>query len=148
MVMRFMVIVKADKNSEAGVLPTKETKETLAAMGKFNEELVKAGVMLAGEGLQPSSKGKRIRFSGKQRTVIDGPFTESKELIAGFWLWQVKSMEEAVEWLKRAPFDGGADVEIRQVYEASDFPAEVLPPEDAAREQALRDELQRKAAKP
>ncbi len=102
--MRFMVIVKADKNSEAGVLPG---KEVFAAMGKFNEELVKAGVMLAGEGLQPSSKGKRIRFSGQQRTVIDGPFAETKELIAGFWLWQVKSMEEAVEWLKRAPFDGG-----------------------------------------
>ena len=146
--MRFMVIVKADKNSEAGVLATKETKEIFAAMGKFNEELVKAGVMLAGEGLQPSSKGKRVRFSGQQRTVIDGPFTETKELVAGFWLWQVKSLEEAVEWLKRAPFDGGTEVEIRQVYEARDFPADVLPPEDAAREQALRDDLQRKAAKP
>ena len=142
--MRVMVIVKADKDSEAVVLPTKKTKETFAAMGKFNEELVKAGVMLAGEGLQPSSKGKRVRFSGQQRTVIDGPFTETKELIGGFWLWQVKSMEEAVEWLKRAPFDGGTEVEIRLVYEVSDFPAEVLPPEDAAREQALRDELQRK----
>ena len=146
--MRCMVIVKADKNSEAGILPTEETKKTFAAMGKFNEELVKAGVMLAGEGLQPSSKGKRVRFSGQQRTVIDGPFAETKELIGGFWLWQVKSMEEAVEWLKRAPFDGGAEVEIRQVYEASDVPTEVLPPEDAAREQALRDELQRKAARP
>jgi len=145
--MRFMVIVKADKNSEAGILPTKKTKETFAAMGKFNEELVRAGVMLAGEGLQPSSKGKRVRFSGQQRTVIDGPFPETKELIGGFWLWQVKSIEEAVEWLKRAPFDGGAEVEIRQVYEASDFPADVFPPEDAAREQALRDELQKKAAK-
>ena len=145
--MRFMVIVKADKNSEAGILPTKENKEMFAAMGKFNEELVKAGVMLAGEGLQPSSKGKRVRFSGQQRTVIDGPFTEAKELIGGFWLWQVKSMEEAVEWLKCAPFDGDTEVEIRQVYEAHDFPAEVFPPEDAAREQALRDELQRKAAK-
>jgi len=143
-----MVIVKADKNSEAGILPTEETKKTLAAMGKFNEELVRAGVMLAGEGLQPSSKGKRVRFSGQQRTVIDGPFAETKELIGGFWLWQLKSMEEAVEWLKRAPFDGGTEVEIRQVFEASDFPADVLPPEDAAREQALRDELQRKAAKP
>ncbi len=141
--MRFMVIVKADKNSEAGLLPTKETKEIFAAMGKFNEELVKAGVMLAGEGLQPSSKGKRVRFSGHQRTVIDGPFTETKELIAGFWLWQVKSLEEAVEWLKRAPFDGGTEVEIRQVYEASDFPADVL---SAEREQAMR-ELQRKFAK-
>ena len=145
--MRCMVIVKADKDSEAGLLATKKTKETFAAMGKFNEELVRAGVMLAGEGLQPSSKGKRVRFSGQQRTVIDGPFAETKELIGGFWLWQVKSMEEAVEWLKRAPFDGGAEVEIRQVYEVSDFPADVLPPEDAAREQALRDELQKKAAK-
>jgi len=145
--MRCMVIVKADKDSEAGLLPTKKTKETFAAMGKFNEELVRAGVMLAGEGLQPSSKGKRVRFSGKQRTVIDGPFAETKELIGGFWLWQVKSMEEAVEWLKRAPFDGGTEVEIRQVYEVSDFPADVLPPEDAAREQALRDELQKRAAK-
>jgi hypothetical protein len=147
MSMRFMVIIKADKNSEAGILPTKENKEMFAAMGKFNEELAKAGVMLAGEGLQPSSKGKRVRFSGKLRAVIDGPFTETKELIGGFWLWQVKSMEEAVEWLKRAPFDGGTEVEIRQVYEVSDFPAEILPPEDAAREQTLRDELQRKAAK-
>ena len=145
--MRFMVIIKADKKSEAGILPTQETKKTFAAMGKFNEQLAKAGVMLAGEGLQPSSKGKRVRFSGQLRTVIDGPFTESKELIAGFWLWQVRSMEEAVEWLKRAPFDGGAEVEIRQVYEVSDFPADVFPPEDAAREQALRNELQRKAAK-
>jgi hypothetical protein len=144
--MRVMVIVKTDKNSEAGIL-TKEAKETFDVMGKFNEELAKAGVILAGEGLQPSSKGKRIRFSGKQRTVIDGPFAESKELIAGFWLWQVKSMEEAVEWLKRAPFDGGAEIEIRQVYEVSDFPAEVLSPEHAARMQALREELQRKAAK-
>jgi hypothetical protein len=145
--MRVMVLVKSDKNSETGIPLTKETKETFAAMGKFNEELVKAGVLLAGEGLQPSSKGKRVRFSGKERTVVDGPFPETKELIGGFWLWQVKSMDEAVEWLKRAPFDGGAEVEIRQVYEASDFPAEVLPPEDAAREQELRDELQRKAAK-
>ena len=142
--MRVMVIVKADKDSEAGILQTKKAKETFAAMGKFNDELVKAGVMLAGEGLQPSSKGKRVKFSGQLRTIIDGPFTEAKELIGGFWLWQVKSMEEAVEWLKRAPFDGGTEVEIRQVYEVSDFPAEVFPPEDAAREQAWRDELQRK----
>jgi len=142
--MRVMVIVKATKDSEAGVMPS---EKLLAEMGKFNEGLVKAGVMLAGEGLQPSSKGKRVRFSGQQRTVIDGPFAETKELIGGFWLWQVKSIEEAVEWLKRAPFDGGAEVEIRQVYEASDFPADVFPPEDAAREQALRDELQKKAAK-
>ncbi len=145
--MRVMVLIKSDKNSETGIPLTKETKETFAAMGKFNEELVKAGVILAGEGLQPSSKGKRVRFSGKERKVIDGPFPETKELIGGFWLWQVKSMDEAVEWLKRAPFDGGAEVEIRQVYEASDFPAEVFPPEDAAREQELRDELQRKTAK-
>src|ERR1700738_886959 len=148
MTMRFMVIVKADKNSEAGVLATKETKETFAAMGKFNEELVKAGVMLAGEGLQPSSKGKRVRFSGQQRTVIDGPFTETKELIGGFWLWQVKSMEEAVEWLKRAPFDGGTEVEIRQVYEVQDIPSDVITPEHAARMRAVREELRNKAAKP
>jgi hypothetical protein len=121
MTMRFMVIVKADKNSEAGVLATKETKEIFAAMGKFNEELVKAGVMLAGEGLQPSSKGKRVRFSGQQRTVIDGPFSETKELVGGYWLWQVKSIEEAVEWLKRAPFDFETEVEIRSVQEAADF---------------------------
>jgi hypothetical protein len=146
--MRVMVIVKADKDSEAGLLATKETRDTFAAMEKFNEELVKAGVMLEGEGLQPTSKGKRVRFSGKQRTVLDGPFTETKELVAGFWLWQVKSMEEAVEWLKRAPFDGGAEVEIRQVYEAHDFPPDILAPDDAAREQALREELQKKAAKP
>jgi hypothetical protein len=121
--MRFMVIVKADKNSEAGVLPS---HELLAEMGKFNEELAKAGVMLAGEGLQPSSKGARVRFSGKQRTVIDGPFTEAKELVAGFWLWQVRSKEEAIEWLKRAPFKEG-EVEIRQVFEAEDFGAEFTP---------------------
>src|SRR3979490_1075979 len=121
--MRCMVFVKASKDSEAGILPS---TELLTSMGKFNEELVKAGVMLAGEGLQPSSKGKRIRFSGKERKGIDGPFPETKELIGGFWLWQVKSMDEAVEWLKRAPFDGGAEVEIRQVYEASDFPAEIF----------------------
>jgi hypothetical protein len=104
--------------------------------------------MLAGDGLQPSSKGKRVKFSGQQRTVTDGPFTEAKELIAGFWLWQVKSMEEAVEWLKRAPFDGGTEVEIRQAYEVQDIPADVISPEHAARMRALRDELQKKAAKP
>jgi hypothetical protein len=144
--MRFMAIVKATKDSEAGVLPS---KELLAAMGKFNEELMKAGVLLAGEGLQPSSKGARVRFSGTKRTVIDGPFTETKELIAGFWLLQVRSKEEAIEWIKRspAPFDGECEIEIRQVFEASDFPAEIFPPEDAAREQSLRDELQKKAAK-
>jgi hypothetical protein len=122
--MRFMVIVKADKNSEAGVMPS---REILTAMGKFNEELVKAGVMLAAEGLHPTSKGKRVRFSGGKHTVIDGPFTESKELIAGFWLWQVRSMDEAIEWLKRSPFDGGTEIEIRQVFEADDFGAELTP---------------------
>jgi hypothetical protein len=122
--MRVMVIVKADKNSEAGMLPKKELFEK---MGKYNEELVKAGIMLAVEGLQATSKGKRVKFSGTQRTVIDGPFTESKELIAGFWLWQVRSMDEAVEWLKRAPFDGGTEVEIRQVFEAEDLGAELAP---------------------
>jgi hypothetical protein len=122
--MRVMVIVKADQNSEAGVMPT---RELLAEMGKFNEELVKAGVMLAGDGLHPTSRGKRVRFSGQQRTVIDGPFAETKELIAGYWMWQVKSIEEAVEWLKRAPFDGDTEVEIRPVFEAADFGAEFTP---------------------
>jgi len=121
--MRFMVIVKANKDSEAGVLPD---QKVLAEMGKFNEELVKAGVMLAGEGLQPSSKGARVRFSKGKRTVIDGPFAETKELVAGFWLWQVKSREEAIEWLKRAPFQD-TEVEIRQVFEAEDFGAELTP---------------------
>jgi len=115
--MRFMVIVKANKESEAGILPD---AKILAAMGKYNEELVKAGVMLAGEGLQPSSKGARVRFSGSKRTVVDGPFTESKELIAGFWLLQAKSKEECIEWVKRAPFEG-EEVEIRQVFETADF---------------------------
>src|SRR5918997_6620427 len=114
--MRFMVVVKADKNSEAGVLPS---RELLAEMGKYNEELAKAGVMLAGEGLHASSKGARVRFSGDKRTVIDGPFAETKELIAGFWLWQVRSRDEAIEWLKRAPFREG-EVELRQVFEAED----------------------------
>ena len=122
--MRVMVIVKANKDSEAGVMPN---QKILTEMGKFNEELVKAGVMLAGDGLHPSSKGKRVRFSGQQRTVIDGPFSETKELIAGYWLWQVKSMDEAVEWLKRAPFDGGTEVEIRPVFETEDFGAELTP---------------------
>ena len=121
--MRFMILVKADKNSEAGVLPD---KKMLAEMGKFNDELAKAGVMLAGEGLQPTSKGARVRFSGGKRTVIDGPFTETKELVAGFWLWQVKSKEEAIEWLKRAPFED-TEVEIRQVFEAEEFGAEFTP---------------------
>jgi hypothetical protein len=121
--MRFMVIVKADKDSEAGVLPS---RELLAEMGKYNEELAKAGVMLAGEGLQASSKGARVKFSGNKRTVTDGPFSETKELIAGFWLWQVRSKEEAIEWLKRAPFKEG-EVEIRQVFEADDFGPEFTP---------------------
>jgi hypothetical protein len=121
--MRFMVIVKADKDSEAGVLPS---KELLAEMGKFNEELAKAGVMLAGEGLQASSKGARVKFSGNKRTVTDGPFAETKELVAGFWLWQVRSKAEAIEWLKRAPFREG-EVEIRQVFEADDFGTEFTP---------------------
>ena len=118
--MRFMILVKATKDSEAGVLPD---KKMLTEMGKFNEELVKAGVMLAGEGLQASSKGTRVKFSGGKRTVTDGPFAETKELVAGFWLWQVKSKQEAIEWLKRAPFKEG-EVEIRQVFEAEDFGAE------------------------
>lgn len=132
--MRVMVIVKADKNSEAGVMPT---KQLLTDMGKFNEELVKAGVMLAGDGLHPTSKGKRVKFSGQTRTVIDGPFAETKELIAGFWLWQVKSIEDAVQWLKRAPFDGGTEIEIRPVFEAADFGAE-LTPELRAQEERVR----------
>ena len=121
--MRFMVIVKADQDSEAGVLPD---QKMLAEMGKYNEELAKAGVMLAGEGIQASSKGARVNFSGKKPTVTDGPFSETKELIAGFWLWQVRSKEEAIEWLKRAPFERG-EVEIRQVFEAEDFGAEFTP---------------------
>lgn len=134
--MRVMVIVKANKDSEAGVMPT---QDILTAMGKFNEQLVKAGVMLAADGLHPSSKGKRVRFSGGKQTIIDGPFTETKELIAGYWLWQVRSMEEAVEWLKRSPFDGGAEVEIRPVVEAEDLGAEFTP---ELREQATRLRMQ------
>jgi hypothetical protein len=125
--MRFMVMVKANKDSEAGVLPD---EKLLADMGKFNQELMKAGVLLAGEGLQPSSKGARVRFSGAKRTVIDGPFAETKELVAGFWLWQVKSKEEAIEWVKRCPnpFPGAeSEIEIRQVFEAEDFGAEFTP---------------------
>ncbi len=122
--MRVMVVVKASEESEAGAMPS---EQLLAEMGKYNEELAKSGVMLAGDGLHPSSTGKRVRFSGDQKTVIDGPFAETKELIAGFWIWQVRSMEEAVEWLKRAPFDGGAEVEIRPVFEAEDFGDELTP---------------------
>lgn len=140
--MRVLVMVKANKDSEAGVLPS---KEILTEMGKFNEELVKAGVMLAAEGLQSSAKGKRIRFSGAKRTVIDGPFAETKELIAGFWLWQVRSMDEAVEWLKRAPFDGGTEVEIRQVFEAEDFGAEFTP-ELREQEERLRKQVDKQKA--
>src|SRR6266550_1747733 len=132
--MRVMVLVKASKESEAGVLPS---KELLTEMGKFNEELVKAGVMLAGEGLQASSKGARVRFNGSKRTVIDGPFAETKELVAGFWLWQCKSKEEAIEWLKRAPFDGGTEVELRQVFEPEDF-GDNFPPELRAQEERMR----------
>src|SRR6187402_1264395 len=131
--MRFMVIVKADKESEAGVMPS---EKLLTDMGKFNEELAKAGVMLAGEGLHPSSKGVRVRFADGQKTVVDGPFAETKELIAGFWLWKVKSLDEAIEWLKRAPFED-TEVEIRQVFEAEDFGAE-LTPELRAQEERLR----------
>ena len=136
--MRFMVIVKATKESEAGVMPS---TQLLTEMGKFNEELVKAGVMLAGEGLQPSSKGARVRFSGNKRTVIDGPFAETKELIAGYWLWQVKSKEEAIEWVKRCPnpMPRESEIEIRQVFEADDFGAE-LTPELRAQEERLRAE--------
>lgn len=122
--MRVMVIVKANEDSEAGVMPS---EQILTDMGKYNEELVKAGIMLAGEGLHPSSKGKRVKFNGSNRIVTDGPFAETRELIAGFWLWQVKSMDEAVEWLKRAPFDGGTELEIRQVFEAEDFGDEFTP---------------------
>lgn len=135
--MRVMVIVKASKESEAGALPD---TEILTKMGKYNEQLVKAGIMLAADGLQPSSKGKRVKFSGEKRTVIDGPFTETKELINGFWIWQVRSMDEAVEWLKRAPFDGGTEVEIRPVYEMCDF-GENATPEIVEREQHLRQQL-------
>ena len=134
--MRVMVMVKATKESEAGKMPT---TDLLAAMGKYNEELVKAGVMLAGEGLHPSAKGKRVRFSGKSRTVVDGPFAETKELVAGFWLWQVKSMEEAVEWVRRCPnpMESDSEIEIRRVFEAEDFGAE-LTPELRAQEERLR----------
>jgi hypothetical protein len=134
--MRVMVIVKAGKDTEAGVLPS---KEELTEMGKYNEELVKAGIMLAGEGLHASSKGKRVRFSGNKKTVIDGPFSETKELIAGFWLWQVRSIDEAVEWLKRAPFREG-EVEIRQVFEDDDF-GEEFTPELREQEHRIRQQL-------
>jgi hypothetical protein len=143
--MRVMVMVKATSDSESGKMPS---TELLAAMGNFNEELVKAGVMLAGEGLHPSSKGKRVRFSGRQRTVIDGPFTETKELVAGYWLWQVRSMDEAIEWAKRCPnpMEGPSELEIRQVFEAADFGAEFTP-ELRAQEDRLRAEVDDAAKK-
>ena len=145
--MRVMVMVKADKSSEAGVMPD---EKLLTAMGKFNDELVKAGVMLAGEGLHPSSKGKRVRFSGAKRTVIDGPFAETKELVAGYWLWQVKSIDEAVEWVKRCPnpMPGESEIEIRQVFEAEDFGAEYTPELRAQEErQRAQIEKQKKGAR-
>ncbi len=135
--MRVMVLVKANKDSEAGVMPN---QKLLTDMGKFNEELVKAGVMLAGEGLQPSSKGVRVKFSGDKRVLIDGPFAETKELVAGFWLWKVKSLEEAIEWLKRAPFDGGTEIEIRPLFEAEDFGDEFTP-ELREQEERLRAQI-------
>jgi hypothetical protein len=143
--MRCMILVKADHDTEAGVMPS---QELLAAMTKFNEELVKAGVMLAGEGLQPSSRGVRVKFSGDSRTVVDGPFTESKELVAGYWLWQVRSLEEAIEWARRCPNPTGehGELEIRQVYEADDF-GEALTPELKAKEERLRVEAERLAKK-
>lgn len=134
--MKVMVLVKANAESEAGAMPG---QQCLEAMGHYNEELVKAGIMLAGEGLHPSQRGARVRFDGGQRTVNDGPFAETKELIAGFWLWQVRSLEEAIEWLKRAPFDGGEEVELRPVFEMEDF-GDTLTPELREREQRLREQ--------
>jgi hypothetical protein len=144
--MRVMVMVKATEESEAGKMPS---TELLEAMGKFNEELVKAGVMLAGEGLHPSANGKRVRFSGSQRTVIDGPFAETKELVAGFWLWQVKSMDEAIAWVKRCPnpMESDSDIEIRPLFEAEDFGAEFTP-ELREQEERLRAEMEDTAKKP
>jgi len=144
--MRFMVMVKATEQSEAGVMPD---EKLLADMGQFNEQLVKAGVMLAGEGLQPSSKGARVRFSGSRRTVVDGPFAETKELVAGFWIWKVKSKEEAIEWVKRCPnpFPGiDSEIEIRQIFEAEDFGAE-LTPELRAQEERMRVQAEKNAQK-
>jgi hypothetical protein len=137
--MRVMVFVPGNADSEAGKMPT---EEGLTKMMKFNEELVKAGVMLDGNGLTPTAKAKRVRFSGSQRTVLDGPFAETKELVAGYWIWQVKSIEEAVEWLKRAPFDGGVEVTIRPMFDAQDF-GEELTPELRAKEEKLRAESER-----
>ena len=142
--MRFMMLVKASKESEAGMLPS---KELIAAMGNFNEEMAKAGVLIAGEGLQPSSKGARITYSGAKRSVTDGPFAETKELLAGFWMIDVKSKADAIAWASRVPFADGEVVEVRQVFETSDFPTEVMPPEEAAREERLREELQRRTGR-
>ena len=141
--MRFMVIVKADKDSEAGVMPS---EKLLSDMGQFNEQLVKAGIMLAGEGLHPSSKGKRIRFTGSGSTVVDGPFAETKELVAGFWLLQAKSIDEVVEWMKRAPFETGGELEIRPVFEAEDF-GEAFTPELRAQEERLRAQVEKQVQK-
>lgn len=141
--MRFMVIVKANKDSEAGVLPDRKIFE---AMGKYNEELVKAGVMLAGEGLAPSSRGKRVRFDGDNRTVIDGPFPETDQLVAGFWLWKANSMDEAVKWLKRAPFGGGVEIELRQIKEFEDF-GDQLSPDLVEQEKRLRAQTEQLAKK-
>ena len=139
--MRVMVIVKASKESEAGQMPT---EQLLRDMGNYNEQLVNAGIMLAGEGLHPTARGKRVRFSGANKTVIDGPFAETKELIAGYWIWKVKSMDEAVDWLKRAPFDGGTELEIRPIFEAEDFGKEFTP-ELRAQEDRLRAQMADKA---
>ena len=136
--MRVMVLVPADENSEKGVMPD---EKLLTEMGKFNEELVKAGLMLAGEGLHPTSKAARVRFDGDKRTVIDGPFTESKELIAGYWLWQVRDMDEAIEWIKRAPFDGGVEIELRPVFETDDF-GDAMTPELREQEERLRAQVE------
>ena len=147
--MRFMLMVRANSESESGVLPS---AELIAEMGTYAEEMMKAGVLLAAEGLQASSKGARVKFSGGKRTVTDGPFAEAKELIAGYWLIQVKSKEEAIEWARRSPAPFGPDtegqIEVRQVFEVTDFPPEIFPPEGAAREQELRDELQARAGNP
>jgi hypothetical protein len=140
--MRVMVLVPADENSEKGVMPD---EKLLTDMGKFNEELVKAGVMLAGEGLHPTSKGARVRFDGDKRTVIDGPFTESKELIAGWWLWQVRDMDEAIEWIKRAPFGGGVEIELRPVFETEDF-GEAMTPELREQEERLRAQVEQRSS--
>ena len=138
--MRVMVLVKADKDSEAGTMPS---EDILTKMGAYNEELVKAGIMLAGEGLHPTSKGLRMRFSGAERAVTDGPFAETRELLAGFWIWQVKSIDEAVAWLKRAPFDGGTEIELRPIFEMEDF-GEAMTPELREQEDRLRQDIDRK----